>query len=60
MMAKLLKAFSRIPRFVGGAGASVVASGVWTHVGSFFTTPERVASLMMTRAETVSVSITER
>lgn len=58
MMAKLLKAFLRIPRLVGGAGASVVASGTWTHVGSFFTRPERVVSLMTTRAETASVCVT--
>jgi hypothetical protein len=55
MMAELLKALSRIPGFVGEAGASVVASGAWTHVGSFFTTPERAVSLMMTRLEVASV-----
>jgi hypothetical protein len=60
MMAKLLKAFSRIPRLAGGAGASVVASGAWTHAGSFFTRPERVVSLMMTRAETATVCVTKR
>jgi hypothetical protein len=60
MMAELLKVFSRIPRFVGEAGASVVASGAWTHVGSFFTTPERVVSFMMTRAEVASVYIAWR
>lgn len=48
MMAKLLRAFSRIPRFVGEAGASAVASGASTHVRSFFTAPERRVSYSKT------------
>lgn len=56
MMAEVLRAFSRIPRLAGGAGAPVAPSGAWTHVASFFTRPERVVSLMMT----ASVCVTQR